>query len=206
MWLSQTWKPRLVNTVSDVIESGIRVAFYKGTGVYSNLRAAPDGSDARVLLKHALERSGNRTSDITLAFGPHRSLVTIVLDVSYEVALRLDCAQSESGKFYKSQDVIFSERRVILFSRTCDPEIRCRVNHIHVRAMESGIIVKNGKIIQIWSFQFISMVLQLQPPVFMETKVSPIGKDSLVTKQFPIKNLTYSFFIYPESTQPVQLS
>ena len=140
-------KPRLINTVSDVIESGIRVAFYKGTGVYSNLKAAPDGSDAKMLLKHALEQSGNRTSDITVPFGPHRSLVTVVLDVSYEVALRLDCAQSE--KYYKSRDVIYSERRAILFSRTCDPEIRRRVNRIHVRAMESGIIVKNGQIIQI---------------------------------------------------------
>lgn len=45
-------------------------------------------------------------SGIIVAFGPHCSLITVVSDVSYEIALRLDCLESDSGKFYKSRDVV----------------------------------------------------------------------------------------------------
>lgn len=143
-------KPKLIDTVSDAIESGIKIAFSKGSGTYSILKSAPDGSERKIFFIHALNQSRNQTSDI---FGDsdrkvnflkvaNHSLLKVIGYLSYEVALRLECLGTGLEIYHRSREIIFSDGKTILFSRSCDPEVRYRVNRVYVKAMESGIITK----------------------------------------------------------------
>lgn len=78
------------------------------------------------------------------------SLQTIVSDFTIKFAQYQDCLIADDDKnigkyFHKSRNIVLTGHKAIFFSLACPVNIRNRVNHIHVRSIETRIIEKDEK-------------------------------------------------------------
>ena len=149
-------KPKVIDTVADAIESNVRMAYSEGSSTHSILKSSPDGTDRKKLFLHSLKQSYEKNESIFYKPNANEvskqikngSLQTIVTAITIKSAQYQDCLNDDtnSGKyFHKSRNIVFTSRKAIFFSLACPTQIRDRVNHIHVRAMEAGVIEKDMK-------------------------------------------------------------
>lgn len=142
-------KPKIIDSISDAIESGMNISFVQALATYSILKSAPDGTERKRLFDHALNQSKSRNifveTNADFAFEIKKgSFISVLGDLSFEVTKRIDCLDSQSYQWYhRSKEYVYSERKAILFSRMCNPEVRYRVNQIHTKAMEHGFYEKD---------------------------------------------------------------
>ena len=147
------YPPKFIDSVSDAIESGIKVAFSKSGPYYFILKTAPEGSEANQLLKHALNQSridgkgifinggGQNAADIK-----KRVLVTIAEDWTFGISDRIECLSYDGTEtLHKSRDVILTQHETIFFSHSCNPEVRYRLTRFHNLAREFGLLEKSRK-------------------------------------------------------------
>ena len=142
-------KPKVIDSISDAIESDMNISFVQTSPTYSVLKSAPDGTERKRLFDHALNQSKSRNifveANADFMFEIKKgSLISVLEDLSFEISKRMDCLDSQSSKqYHRSKEYVYSERRSILFSRMCNPEVRYRVNQIHTKAMEHGLYEKD---------------------------------------------------------------
>lgn len=142
-------KPKVIDSISDAIESGMNISFVQTSPTYSILKSAPDGTERKRLFDHVLNQSESRNifveANADFMFEIKKgSLISVLEDLSFEISKKMDCLDSQSSKRYHiSKEYVYSERRAILFSRMCNPEVRYRVNQIHTKAMEHGLFEKD---------------------------------------------------------------
>ena len=145
--------PKLIDSVDDAIESGIRIAFPKETTTYSVLKAAEEKSIQHKILAHALEQankasnnrsifieSGTRFDTIKIK---ERSLIVIPSEFQARISDRIDCMDTDAtNRFHKSRDTVLTEHESLFYSRRASAEIKARTRKVYTRAMEFGLFGK----------------------------------------------------------------
>lgn len=143
-------KPIIINSVSDAIESGIKVAFSFKSTTFPIAKAAPEGSPCQILFSHALNQSRYDNKSIlysdesrTAIAIKERSLITVLSEQYFGITKRIDCLNYDPNNYiHSSRQVLFSELETILFSFACNSELRKRINVIFNSVLEFGILDK----------------------------------------------------------------
>lgn len=72
-----------------------------------------------------------------------QKVISVVSESSFGISFHLDCVDPDNKRFFhSSKDAIFSRHETIFFSRACREEVRNRINVASIKAMESGMFVK----------------------------------------------------------------
>lgn len=144
--------PRLIDSVTDAIDSNIKVLFPVAESRFHSMKNTPKDSDAHKIVDHAINQSkvGNTSSQLVAdnlrelsQKVRKRSIIAILSGLAIETAQIIDCLDANNQNFYHiSKDSIFTEHDTIFFSRNCDAEIRRRVSRVHKKVFEFGLFVK----------------------------------------------------------------
>lgn len=152
---------RFLNTVQDVIDSGVPLKFTESAATYSILKLASKGSEMARALESAMEAAGfderKMIYSSTDIFGTgenviDQKMITIIHGLPMKLLENLQCmkflidSQSKltekkysESRLYRSNEYLYTQHDVIFYSNYASDELKSRVRESFLKAIEGGL-------------------------------------------------------------------
>ena len=208
-------KPALIDSVDDAIASNYKILLDTTSPVYSILKAASNGSNAKRFLEHAQNQSAKdgipflvpRKNKEMYWKLRERSPISIQNLLAFRVTDRMDCSRTDARNggpfFHRSKEVVFEQHYTIFYSRACGVEVRMRVRRVHGLAMEAGLFVRGDAAQNLFDTLYSGKVSVY---CLYKVRVEESPAESVVVAVSPVSLTVMTSPSEPVSTDPVSVS